>query len=277
MNEKQIQEAMEQFMGQKKIWFAGALGLLALIVVTGSSYIVPPGQRGVIVTLGKVSPNFAPEGFGIKVPMLSSLFLMSIRQQSSTVRSECYSSDLQQVSVELKVLYRVPEASVVSIFQAYAGDPFDSLVAPRVNEALKEITALQSAELIVKKREEIKGKALAAAREKIGTLLVVEDIVIQDINLSKELENAIEAKMVQEQEAAKSRFIQQKAEVDARTAVIKAKGEAEAIRIRGDALRQNPALIQLGVVEKWDGKAPLVVGGGTGGGANIILPLGNLK
>jgi hypothetical protein len=52
-------------------------------------------------------------------------------------------------------------------------------------------------------------------------------------------------------------------------------GEAQAIRIRGQALRETPALIQLQIVEKWDGKSPLVVGG-AGQGTNMILPIGNI-
>ncbi len=162
---------------------------------------------------------------------------------------------------------------IVKTFQDYSGDPFDSLISPRVAEALKEVTALQSAEQIVKKREEIKAKALAAAKIKIGELLVIEDIVIQNVSLSKELETAIEAKMVQEQEAAKAKFIQQKAEIEANTAIIRAKGEAEAIRVRGRAVRESPGLVQLQIVEKWNGVSPLVVGG-NGSGANILLPLG---
>ena len=76
------------------------------------------------------------------------------------------------------------------------------------------------------------------------------------------------------QEAAKARFTQQKAQIEADTAIIKAKGEAEAIRVRAEAIKDNPGLIQLQIVEKWDGRSPLVVGGGEGGGANILLPLG---
>jgi prohibitin 2 len=177
--------------------------------------------------------------------------------------------------VTLRVLYRIPEASVVKIYTEYSGDPFESLIAPRVQEALKEVAALQSAEMIVKKREDIKVKSLASAREKIGPLLILEDVVIENIVLSKELETAIESKMVQEQEAAKARFTQQKAQIEADTAIIRAKGEAEAIRIRAEAIRDNPGLIQLQIVEKWDGRSPLVIGGGAGeaGGANILLPL----
>ena len=135
---------------------------------------------------------------------------------------------------------------------------------------------MQSAEQIVKNREEIKTKALAGARLKVGNLLVIEDLVIQNIDLTKDLETAIEAKMVQEQEAAKAKFTQQKAQIEADTVVIKAKGDAESIRIRGEALKQTPAFIDLQIVEKWDGKAPLVVNGG-GSSANILLPLSDLQ
>jgi len=249
---------------------------LLIILFSSASFVIPPGHRGVLVTMGKVSPVFAPEGFGVKMPFITTVIPISIRQQTQTTRADCYSSDLQQINIELKILYRISESMIVKIFQDYSGDPFDSLISPRVSEALKEVTALQSAEQIVKKREEIKAKALAAARIKVGDLLVIEDVVIQNVALSKELETAIEAKMVQEQEAAKAKFIQQKAEIEANTAIIRAKGEAEAIRVRGRALQDNPGLVQLQIVEKWDGVSPLVVGSG-GSGANILLPISELK
>jgi len=238
--------------------------------------VVEPGFRGVQVTLGKVSDEFKPEGFGTKQPFISSILPVPVRQLARELPAECYSADLQQVNIHLRVLYRIPEASVVRIYKEYSGDPFDSLIAPRVLEALKEVTALQSAEQIVKQREQIKNHALVAAAKKVGTILNIEDLVLENITLSKELETAIESKMVQEQEAAKARFTQQKAQIEADTAIIKAKGEAEAIRIRGEALRDTPGLIQLQIVEKWDGKAPLVIGGsgGESTGTNFILPLG---
>lgn len=249
-----------------------------VIAASTSTYVVQPGYRGIEVKLGKVSPVFKPEGFGVKTPFITTIVPVLIRQQTREVQAACYSADLQQVNMDLRVLYRVPESAVVKIYQGYAGDPFDSLVAPRVQEALKEVSALQSAEQIVKNREDIKNKALTSARLKVGDLLVIEDVVIQNIDLTKDLETAIEAKMVQEQEAAKAKFTQQKAQIEADTVVIKAKGDAESIRIRGEALKQTPAFIDLQIVEKWDGKAPLVVNGNSGGGsANILLPLSDLQ
>jgi prohibitin 2 len=224
--------------------------------------------------MGKVSSAFKPEGFGMKAPLVTAIHPISIRQQTAEDKAECYSSDLQQIQIDLRVLFRIPESSVVKMFQEYFGEPFESLIAPRVQEALKEVVALQSAEQVVKSRELIKTKALDLARKKVGTLLVVEDIVIQNITLTRELEHAIEAKMVQEQEAAKSKYFQQRAQIDAETSVIQARGEAESIRIRGQALKDNPSVVDLRIVDKWDGLTPLVIGGG---GDTLLLQLQDLE
>jgi len=257
-------------------WIAGAVSIfLVLILSSSSTYVVEPGTRGITITLGKAADQFLPEGFGVKAPFITSVVSVNVRQQTQAVTAACFSSDLQQVGMDLRVLYRVPEKSVVQIFKQFAGDPFDSLIAPRVQEAMKEVTANLTAEQIVKKREAVKQEALAAARTKVGKILWIEDIVIRDINLSPELERAIEQKMVAEQQAAQARFTQVQTQVEAETAVISAKGEAEAIKVRGEALRLAPAFLRLKTVERWNGKSPLVVPADpNGSGAGILLPLG---
>lgn len=261
-----------------KLIGAGLLIFLLVVLGATSSYIIEPGTRGVKITLGKATDQFLPEGFGFRTPFITRIVPVVIQQRTTPLRADCFSSDLQQVTIETRVLYRVPESSVVQIYREYAGDPFDSLIAPRVQEGLKEVTALMTAEQIVKRREEVKTKAIAAARIKIGELLMVEDIVIRDIHLSKELETAIEAKMVAEQEAARARFTQLQAQVEATTAVIRAEGEAKAIRVRGEALKLNPAYLRLQIVEKWNGKSPLAVPADpNNSGPNLLLPLGTME
>ena len=246
---------------------------VVVIMAASGTYVIHPGHRGVEVTMGRVSEAFKPEGFGLKAPFITAVYPTSIRQQTAEDKAECYSADLQQIVMQLQVLFRVPESSVVKLFQGYSGDIFESLVSPRVQEALKEVTALQSAEQIVKNRDQIKTRALELTRQKIGPLLVVEDIVIENIALSKELERAIEQKMVQEQEAAKAKFIQQRAQIEADTVVIKAKGEAESFAIRGQALKENPTFVDLQIVDRWDGITPLIIGGGD----NVMMNLPDLE
>src|SRR5262245_59910628 len=100
----------------------GVAVLLFLIVALGSasSYIVQPGTRGISVTLGKASDDFLPEGFGFKAPFITTVVPVNVRQCTQSVRAECFSSDLQQVVTDLRVLYRVPEKSVVQIYKQFA-------------------------------------------------------------------------------------------------------------------------------------------------------------
>ena len=251
---------------------AGIILLVVVVAAASATYIVNPGHRGVLVTLGKVAPGFKSEGFGVKTPFISTVIPYSIKQRAAEMTASVISKDLQEVLTQIRVLYRIPEASVVQIHQQFKGDPFLSLIQPRVDEAIKEIAKEHTAQQIVQDRAAIKKRVLDSARTKIGELLTVVDVVVEDISLSKTLETAIERKMVQEQEANKAIFEQQKAQIDAQISVITAKGEAESIRIRGEALANNPELISLEIVSKWNGRAPRAVGGNAGG-AQMLLPL----
>jgi prohibitin 2 len=245
------------------------LAIFALLTILGDFFVIDPGERGVRVTLGSMSDKPLSPGVGLKWPWITSIQRVSVKQDTKEVLAECFSSDLQQITIKLKVLYLIPEASVVTVLRDYSGDPFEKLILPRVQEAVKEVTATQTAANIVKTREQIKITSLDGARKKVGRILTIQDLVIEDVKLSRELETAIEQKMVQQQEAEKSVYKQEQAETEAATAVIKAKGEAEAIQIQGAALEKTPKLIELKMVEKWNGVTPQVVGSGT----NILLPM----
>jgi regulator of protease activity HflC (stomatin/prohibitin superfamily) len=103
-------------------------------------------------------------------------------------------------------------------------------------------------------------------------LLTIVDFAITNIDLTDQLEKAIEDKQVKEQQALAKVYELQKAQKDAEIRIVNAKAEAEAIKITGDALAAAPKLIELELVKKWDGKAPQSVVTSQGG-ANILLPL----
>ncbi len=268
----------------QKLVGVGLILFVLVIVASQSTYIVEPGHRGVRVRLGKVSDAPVLEGLAIKLPLVTQIHSVSIKQQTQEMEAECYTSDLQQVSTELRVLYRIPESAVVELWKNYQSDHtttpayFQSLIQPRVVEALKEAASTESAELIVQKREDIKEQTLEHTQKKLRKtaqdtdLIEIVDISLQGIRLSRELTAAIEQKMKQEQEAERAKFVQEQTEIEAQTAVIKAEGEARSIRLRGEALRQNPAFIDLQIVEKWDGQSPLVVGSGKNG-TPVMIPV----
>lgn len=259
-------------MNMLKYVIVSILSVLFIVFSIPSVYVVDPGTRAIVVTMGSASRHPVGEGLHVKLSFFAKPILVPIKQTPADMEGvECFSSDLQLIRAHLVVLYHIPEESVYKVAVQYGGDVATSFVAPRVGEALKETTALLTAEEIVKGREQVKHKALAAARAKLGDFIVLDDLVIKEVNLSDELEHAIEQKMVQEQEAQKQVFIQQKTKVEAETAAIRAEGAAKArliaaeadaklIDMRGAALRRNPGTIDLMTVEKWNGVTPLVIG-----------------
>ena len=90
-------------MSQRAISSLVGLGIVIFVVVIAGSqgtYVVQPGYRGVQVTLGKVAPDFKPQGFGLKPPFVSNVIPIPVRQRTVPLTTECYSSDLQQVNVQ---------------------------------------------------------------------------------------------------------------------------------------------------------------------------------
>lgn len=261
-------------MSIKKTIALSLAGIIGLLFLFGSWYVVQPGERGLKITLGNLQPVVLGEGLGMKWPLITRIEKRTIRQHTVALKTECYSSDLQQVTVDMWVLYSIPESAVLQTFRDYQGSMFETVVAPRLQEAIKEVVATNTAEQVVKKREEIKVRTLESLLSRVGAVVRIVDVTIANVDLSDQLEHAIEAKMVQEQEASKAKFTQQKAQIDADTVIIKAKADAESIKIQGEALAKTPNLVQLKIVEKWDGKAPQTVVGDLHG-ASLVLPLKN--
>lgn len=251
----------------------GIFTALMLIITAFSSYhIVPPGHRGVVVTQGSVSTEFLTEGFHWKKPFVSEVNDISIRQNTATGKAECFSADLQNITIEYSVLYRVPEGKVVTVFRDYSGDPFNDQVTPKLYESLKQVTALHRAEELVKSRDAVKMAVLDNLKKAVGDLVFIQDITINNLKLSPDLEKAIETKTVREQEAFAKEFELQKAKKDAEITIVTANADAQAIKIKGDAIKQSPQVIGLTIAQKWNGVSPTTVVGAHGG-TSVILPL----
>lgn len=251
---------------------AGIVIAALLIVSVSMFHIVEPGTRGVSVIFGEVNKQFKPEGLNIKWPIAETIYNVPIKQVTVSGSAPSFSSDLQTVNIKFDVLFRIPEGKVVELFRDYSGNAYNSLVEPRVQEAIKQVTAEYRAEDLVKNRRTIKAKALESLRADLKGLLTISDLVINNIDLTDDLKKAIEQKTVREQEALAKKFELDKALKDKEITIVKAEAEAESVRIKGEALRSSPEVIQLEIAKKWDGKAPASVVVGKGG-ANVLLPL----
>ena len=95
-------------------------------------------------------------------------------------------------------------------------------------------------------------RGTASARARAGLRVAILAIIQQ-----------MQAKTQLEQEALAAKALEAKETALANAAIAKARGEAEAIRIKGEALRANPQVLQQLAIEKWNGELPKVTGGST--------------
>lgn len=246
--------------------------LIALCISGASCRVIQPGTRGMKITLGEINQTPLQEGVHLVLPLIQNLVRVSIQQETKADKTACFSSDLQTVTVSYSILYRRTEAKVCELYQKYKGDPYDSLILPRMHDMIKRSCAKYKAEAIVKMREEIKADVLPKLRENIGNLLTIVDISITNIDLSDKIEKAIEEKQVMEQAALAKQYELEKEKKAAEITIVQAQAEAEAVRIKGEALKQAPDVIALEIVRRWDGVSPKTVVT-TEGGANVLLPV----
>jgi hypothetical protein len=61
--------------------------LLLVILVSSSVVIVGPGQRGVVLNFGAVSPNVWEEGLHFKIPVYQNVVRMDVRVQKETTEA----------------------------------------------------------------------------------------------------------------------------------------------------------------------------------------------
>jgi hypothetical protein len=106
-----------------------------------------------------------------------------------------------------------------------------------------------------------------------------KNIVKNKIYIRYYYEKSINSKKLAEQEAlrlvevTKQKEEQLKqAEIDKNIAIEQARGEAEALTIKGYSIASNPQIIQLEWINKWDGKLPVYT---FGSNQSVMLGLPN--
>ncbi|HEX2936509.1 MAG TPA: prohibitin family protein [Bacteroidales bacterium] len=157
----------------------------------------------------------------------------------------------------------------------------DNVIRAKLKSALAiTVSNYSPIEVYSSKREEIQQKVAERMKAEINTYkLILDQIDLREVYYNTEYEKAINDKKLAEQEAlrlvevTKQKEEQLKqAEIDKNIAIQKAEGEAKALQIKGTSVTNNPKMIQLEWINKWDGKLPQYM---MGNGQGVILNLPN--
>lgn len=276
----------------------GKIAIIALVVIIilgvaidvfnpayGWCATVPAGHVGVVEHFGQVrestlSPGFHMTGF------FEHVHPVDTRTQRHNYKTECFSSDIQQVDLSIAVNENISPDAAYKLYTTVGMNYLENLLEPRLLENTKVVISKYTAESLIANREKLSAEVLVKMQEDMAQYGInVTAISIENIDFTDQYEAAIEAKQVATQEkqkaqteqermtmeteqAAKRKKIEadaaaevQKIEADADAYAIKAKAEAEAEA--NDKINKSltDALISYVQMNKWNGALPQFVGG----------------
>lgn len=209
------------------------------------SFIVPPGEIGVVITLGHI--NSYPSGLHFRVPFVSKLDMMSSKTQVLEEENKVPTMEGLSVTLDTAVLFRINETLVTKLYSEVGADYIKVLIEPEAASAVRGLTSEQEAKALYSSgRNLIQDTVRSELREKLGPRgIIIEDVLLKDVVLPLELSKAIEAKVKAQQESDQMEFVLLKEKQEAERKAIEAQGVADFQRIVSEGI--SPELL------KWKG------------------------
>ena len=231
--------------------------VVLFLIICNPIAIVGVGERGVKVTLGRVSPETYSEGIHLITPFISKIKTMDVKTQKDNIVTSVYTKDIQQAKISYVVNYNLQPENAHKMYREVGMMYRDTILMPVVEGVIKDVIGKWNAQDLVANREEatndILEKLVAQMQDKY---INITGFQIVNINYSDVFERAIESKVTAEQEALKAKNKTVQIQEEAKQKLISAEAEAKSMSIRAHALTQNKALVQYEAVQKWDGKMP---------------------
>jgi len=243
------------------------IGLVIVILLFFSIFIVNAGERGVVLTFGKPNEIASSEGLHFKIPFAQRVIKMDVKTQKYEADAGAASKDLQVVSTKIAVNYHLVPEWTPQLYQEIGVAYQDRVIQPAVQEVVKASTAKFTAEELITRRAEVKEDIKQLLKERLQERgIVVEDISITNFDFSDSFNSAIEAKVTAEQNALQAKNKLEQIKYEAEQTVTKAEAEAEALRVQKqqitpDLIKLREIEVQRTAIEKWNGELPQVTGG----------------
>ncbi|MBE7707128.1 MAG: prohibitin family protein [Cyanobacteria bacterium SIG27] len=246
------------------LFIAIVILFVAFIMFCNPISIVGVGERGVKVTLGRVSPQSYSEGVHFVTPFISKIHVMNVKTQKLSTPTEVYTKDIQQAKISYVVNYNLMPNHVHEMYREVGKNYVDTILIPAIEGNIKDVIGKWNAQDLVANRATATADILNKLQTQLEKRYIsVTSFQIIDINYSEVFERAIESKVTAEQEALKAKNKTVQVEEEAKQKLISAQAEAKSMQIRATALTQNKALVEYEAVQKWNGKLPEYMMGGS--------------
>lgn len=250
---------------------------IGVITLPFSFHTVDATEVAVVRSLGKIK-DVRSSGTSFDFWMTNSYSKYDTKVQEVNLDDMAYSSDAQQMTLNIKFQYQIIPDKVIDIAKQYGSlKTLENRITPVVRDKVKSVLSKSTAMNIISTRESLSGTAFEAVKEALDDTYFVNitGVAITNIDFSDQFEKAVEEKMVAEQKQLKAEYENAtkiaKAEAEAKAKILAAEGTAKANELLQKTLTDK--VLQEMYINKWDGKLPQVVAGEETG---IMIPsLGN--
>ena len=254
-----------------------AIAVIALVTIFLSCGNINAGERGIIIRFGRPVRIVTP-GLYAKIPFIETVKTVNVRTETVLTKDmNASSKDLQEVSADVTTHCLFDPDKVIETYSMFVYDDFQRrIIIPAIFESVKSAFSKFNAEELITKREEVRALIFDSLKALLASYNVTLDsLQIADLNFSQRFNDAIEEKMIAEQEALKAKNVLErvkteaqqqleKANAQAEAKVLLAKAEAESIRLQSEVIKETGGdqYLLLKAIEKWDGRTPTTLLGG---------------
>lgn len=279
---------MKGFIAEMKGTLIGSavflVGGAAVGYLVASTVTVPAGYVGVRVNL------YADKGVDNEVVGTGRYFL-GLNEQlykfptfNQLVNYEApftfQTSDAMDVTALVGLEYNVDPAKAATIFQTYRKG-LDEITEINLRQSVSDALINRASrmdinELTTGGKTKLLDGVLSDLRTKLDAIgiRVIKVSWVSDLQYPQQVKDSINAKieatqraLLRENEVAQSKAEAEKLRVaaqgEADAKLTRARADAEAIAIKAKALRDNPDVLKLNAIDKWDGKLPVYMTDGT--------------
>jgi prohibitin 1 len=271
------------FMSRKHYYLLPVLIILVLLSgISGCGTQVPSGHRGVFYSKfgeGTEMGKIYNEGFNWHLPW-NKIFVYKVQLDERREDLHVLSSDGASIELEVTVWFR-PMVSKLDSLQVTVGPNYYNVaVAPGMRGVARSVVGqYKPEEIYSSKREEIAAEILASMKSLMNDKFVeIENVIIRNVGLPKQISEAINAKLQAAQEAEKMEFVLQREEREAERKRIEAQGIADFQKIVASGV--TPSLLTWKGIEATQNlaesqNAKIIIIGNPKNGLPVILGSGN--
>jgi regulator of protease activity HflC (stomatin/prohibitin superfamily) len=249
--------------------------ILAIGVVFRWAIVVPAGHRAVVFNLGKgVEHRSLKPGLHFILPAVQTPHYFNVRRQTYSMSKTAWegevrgddsmtakTADGQDVTVEISLRFHPDPDNVWRLFQNVGEDYLRKIIRPEMRSHVRIAFAeYPAAEVFSAKRRVIQKNIEDGMRAKLGAnYIIVDDLLIRDVSFSPAFQDAIIAKQIEQQRAQRMKYVLQKEQLTKQKNIILAQGEAEAIRLKGQAVAANAKVISYDYARKVAPNVELII------------------